>query len=131
MKEKYRAFLLPFAVGAAVSAVVYFLGSSSQRGTVHLLCDAFFVAGVLVMGFGGLHFVSNQGLFDIMSYSVKSVFHIHWPWTAPRTADEGKESFADYKERKRASRRSSAGTILAGALYLVLAVAMLLVYSFS
>lgn len=131
MKGKYRAFLIPFAVGAAISAAVFFLNGTSERRAVHLLCDAFFVAGVLVTGMGGLHFAGNQGLFDIMGYSVKLVFHIHWPWTAPRTAEEGKESFADYKERKRDSRRSSAGTLLAGAVYLALAAAMLLVYAIT
>ena len=120
--------MLSFTVGAAISAVVFFLSDASQRGTIHLLCDAFFIAGVLVTGFGGLHFAGNQGLFDIMSYSVKLVFHIHWPWTTSSTADEGKESFADYKERKRAGRKSSAGTLLAGVVYLALAFVMLFFY---
>ncbi len=82
MKGKYRAFLIPFAAGAVISAAVFFLSGTDGRRTAHLLCDAFFVAGVLVTGFGGLHFAGNQGLFDIISYSVRLVFHIHWPWTA-------------------------------------------------
>lgn len=131
MKGKYRAFLIPFAAGAVISAAVFFLGGTDGRRAAHLLCDAFFVAGVLVTGFGGLHFAGNQGLFDIISYSVRLVFHIHWPWTAPRTAAEGKESFADYKERKHTSRKSSAGTLLAGAVYLALAAVMLLVYELT
>ena len=56
---------------------------------------------VIGAGCGGLAFVRNQGFFDIMSYGIKTVFHIHLPWTAPRTPEEGKESFVEYKERKR------------------------------
>lgn len=36
-------------------------------------CDAFFVAGLLMICFGGLSFVSNCGVFDVFGYSVKTI----------------------------------------------------------
>ena len=36
-------------------------------------CDAFFIAGLLMICFGGLSFVSNCGAFDIFGYSFKTV----------------------------------------------------------
>ncbi len=109
MKRQYKAFWIPLLIGAVISALVFFLGKASEYPLAHRLCDAFFIAGVVVTGCGGLHFVSNQGMFDLMGFSVRLLFHIHWPWTAPRTKDEGKETFVDYKERKRAQRKSPAG----------------------
>lgn len=71
----------------------------------------------------------NQGLFDIMSYGIKTVFNIHWPWIAPRSKEEGKEAFHEYRLRKREIRKSPAGILLAGAVYLALAFVMLAVYT--
>lgn len=129
MKETRKSFLISLLAGAVVTAAVCFFNASSGLGAAHLLCDGFFVAAVVVAGSGGLLFVRNQGLFDIMSFGIKSVFQIHWPWTAPRTADEGKESFFEYKDRKRGQRKSPAGTLLAGAVYVVLAFVMLAAYT--
>lgn len=126
MNAKCKSFLVSLAIGAVLAAVVYFLNRSAGFSTARLFCDAFFVAGVIITGCGGLAFVRNQGFFDIMSYGIKTVFHIHLPWTAPRTPEEGKESFVEYKERKRQERKSPAGSLLAGGLYLVLAALMLL-----
>lgn len=128
MKKQHKAFWISLFVGAVLSALVFFLGNNAGRGLVHRLCDAFFVAGVVVAGCGGLHFVSNQGMFDLMGYSIRLLFHIHWPWMAPRNKEEGKETYVDYKERKRAERKSPAGTLLAGAVYLTLAGMMLLIF---
>ena len=129
MKKYRKSFLISLAVGALVSAVLYLAGGSSGTGVVHRLCDAFFVAGVLIAGSGGLLFVRNQGLFDIMSYGIKTVFNIHWPWIAPRSKEEGKEAFHEYRLRKREIRKSPAGILLAGAVYLALALVMLAVYT--
>jgi hypothetical protein len=126
MKEKTRAFLIPLGLGAVLSAAVYLLAGSQGTNPVQRLCDSFFVSGVLVAGSGGLLFARNEGLFDIFGYSVKSLFGIRLLWQPAQ--EKEKENYAAYKERKRQRRKSPAGTLLAGAVYLVLALVMLLVY---
>lgn len=125
MKRTQKDFWISLAVGLLPVLAVWYFNASSGRSLAHLLCDCFFVAGVLVAGSGGLLFVRNQGMFDLMSFGVMMVLHIHWPWTAPRTAEQGKETFAAYRERKREERRSPAGVLWAGAVYLALSVLML------
>lgn len=126
MKERTRAFLISLVVGALLSLVVYLLASGQDTGIVQRLCDSFFVSGVLITGSGGLMFARNEGLFDIFGFSVKSLFGIRLPWQMPQQQEH--ENFAEYKARKREKRKSPAGMLLAGALYLALSVVMLFVY---
>lgn len=123
---KSKDFLVPLITGAVVAAAV--CAASKDHGIVHMLCDGFFVAGVVVLGFGGLQFSANKGMFDIFSFGVKKVLDVHWPGITQSTEEERREQYVDYTLRKRAARKSPKGTVVAGCVYMALAAVMLAIY---
>lgn len=128
---KLRAFLIPLAVGAAIMAAVCALQLSRERGAVFALCDGAFVAGVLLLCMAGLRFVSGQGQFDIFGYGISHLFTTRWPGLSTMSEDHRKETFADYRARRQGKSKPALEMLLAGAVYAVLAVILLLVYLFA
>lgn len=129
MSEKRKGILIHICLGAVIAAAVAALGMSKGYPVLHRLCDGCFVAAVLLLGSGGLKFARNQGTFDIMTYSLKAAFHLHFPFSKMNSPlEEKEEDFADYKERKRAKRKSSAELLWAGLLYLAASVVFFVLY---
>lgn len=126
MDEKRKGILIHIGIGMVVSIAVIVLNWQKEYAWTHLLCDGFFVAAVVLLGFGGLKFVRNEGVFDMLTYSVSTIFQIHYPFTKMNSPlQERPETFIDYKERKRAKRKPAAELLWSGLLYLVLAAVML------
>ena len=125
MNPNTKSFFTAFAIGAVIAVVVCVIESAQSVGAAQLLCDGFFVAGVLIAGSGGLAFVRNQGMFDIFSFGVRSLFGVHFHWV---DKEKEKETYADYRERKSKNRKSPVGTLLAGAVYLGLSGILLIIY---
>ena len=130
---KYRKSFITWLIAGAfitVFACVFGAEQASANGyTVPMrLCDGFFVAAVMVLGCGGLRFVSSFGFFDIMGFGIKQVLNIHWMGLNVGGEEYRDESYADYKVRKSQNRASPTGVLLAGAVYAVLATIMLVIY---
>lgn len=129
MSDKQKGFLLHITTGAVIAVAVATLGWTRGHTVLRMLCDGCFIAAVVLLGSGGLKFARNQGTFDMMTYSIKSVFHLHFPFAKMNSPlEEREEDFVDYKERKRAKRKSPADMLWAGLVYLVLAVVFLVIY---
>lgn len=129
MSENKKKILINLALGLVIVIAVTVLSWSSEYPLVHKLCDAFFVAAVLLLGFGGLKAVRNAGSFDMISYGIKSALYITLPWMKSNSPLERKdEDFAAYKERKREERKPAADLLIAGSVYLGLASILLIIY---
>lgn len=124
---KSKDFVVSFICGAVIAVGIIMI-TDRQLGLVSALCDGFFVAGVLILGSGGLKFVRNQGQFDLITYGVSHWFTNRWNGLSPMSQEHRNEDLAEYKERKREERKSPLGLVVAGAIYLVLAGIMLLFY---
>ena len=124
---KSQDFVVSFISGAVI-AIAIILITDRQLGWESALCDGFFVAGVLILGSGGLKFVRNQGQFDVITYGVSHWFTNRWSGLSPMSQEHRDEDLAEYKERKREERKSPLGLVIAGVIYLVLAGIMLLFY---
>ena len=60
---RLKEYLRPLAAGCAVALVVFLSSAgAAEAGLAHRLCDAFFVAGVLILGSGGLAYANYHGL---------------------------------------------------------------------
>ena len=129
MSDKQKSILFQICTGAVIAVAVAILGWSRGHGVLRMLCDGCFVAAVFLLGSGGLKFARNQGTFDMMSYSMKTVFHLHFPFSKMNSPlEEREEDFMEYKERKKAKRKSSADMLWAGLVYFVAAAVFLVIY---
>lgn len=119
-----REFLFHMALGAVCAAAVFCLGYSRGYLILRCVCDAFFVASVLLLCLGALRAIRNRGAFDVTGYGVKYTAELIFPMLR----GEKKEDIHAYRARKAAERKSAAGMLLAGAVYLLLSAAALAFY---
>ena len=125
MNEKTRTFLRNLGAGALIAALVFWMDATREYGVLRCLCDAFFVAAVMLLGVGGIRAVSNQGVFDVMGFGLKYTVELVLPFLR---SDE-KEDIHQYRERKAGGRKSAREILLAGTVYLVLSVVVLVFYA--
>lgn len=130
MKKQLRSksFRVMLLVGFAIFAAVLIMDLTRGNSVIRSLCDGFFVAGMLVMGMSGLMFAGNEGVFDIFGFGISHLFTTRWPGLSTMPDDHRKEKYVDYKARKRKNPSKPVPVLLAGAIYMVLAVLMLAVY---
>lgn len=124
MSEKKKGFLTCLAAGAVLAAAVCALNVSRDYGWSRSACDGLFVAAVMLLGMGSLRFIYNKGTFDVAGYGLRMAVEL----AIPALRREEKEDLHQYRERKEAERKSPAGLLLAGVVYLVLSLAALAVH---
>jgi hypothetical protein len=125
---KRKSFWVALAVGAFIAAAVALLQRNSGSTGLRLACDGCFVAGILVGGAGCLMLAAGEGMFDVFGYGISFVLNLHWSGIFHKPEELRRESYADYKVRKSASRSSPGGVLLAGGIYLLLAAILLVIY---
>lgn len=124
MSGKIRGLLTCLAAGAVLAAAVCALNVGRGYGWSRSVCDGFFVAAVMLLGVGSIRAVGNRGAFDVAGYGL----HMAVELALPVLRREEKEDIHQYRKRKEAKRKSPAGLLGAGAVYLVLSLAALVVY---
>ncbi len=127
MKRSQRDLLIFAAIGAAVS-----FGIAALRGlfkaeaaidTWRILCDGCFVAGVLLVGIYSLSWVGGQGLMNGLAFSVKTVLSLKWS-----VFGNFRESYEEYKERKKGKQRLPKEMLFAGLFFIALSIVFLILY---
>ena len=90
-----------------------------------ILADAFFVPGILILLFGALLWISTTGLFDSVSYALRTAAHSLLPFLHFE-----RKSFYDYKVEKAEKRGNTPYfAMIVGAFYLVLSGISILLWS--
>ena len=110
--------------------MVIFINRDQGYGLLRQLCDGCFVAAVLLLGAGVLRYVANQGAFDVLGYGLQSVFHLHVPGASIGNARD-QETMETYRERKAKKRKSPAGMLFAGLVWLALSAVLLILFEVS
>ena len=127
MSEKVRDILLNLVTGAVIAGAVFALNLNRGYLVLRCLCDGLFVAAVFLLGIGFIKQARNKGTFDTAGYGLRYVFDM----AIPALRREEKEDIHQYRERKARERSSSAGLLLAGAVYLALSLAALALYELA
>lgn len=127
-KRSAKKFLIAFAIGLAISVAVFAIrGGFDYAETVLVLqafCDAFFVPGILLMGFGALLFCADDGVFDMMNYGVMKVINLT---RSKKRRDAFPKTFYDYRQMKDEKRKGGFGYLfLVGGVFMALAVLFLI-----
>ena len=115
--------LIGLCLAAGVFAVRGGFDMSDWPDIAAALCDACFVPAALLISFGLLLFASNDGLFDMMTFSVQKVLRLML--SAEKQAAFPK-TFYDYRVLKQGRKAGFGFLLIAGAIYLVLAFIFLL-----
>ena len=89
-----------------------------------ILCDAFFVAGILLALFGALVWISTTGFFDTFGYALRTAAHLLFPFFRYDT-----KTFYDYKTEKEEKRTQAKGfLVIVGLFYLILSFIFLILW---
>lgn len=120
--KKYLRTILAFLFGALVALSVCALKNvfamNEPARILRTLCDAFFLPAILLLGGGLMVMVSNNGIFDTLSYASRTVFNLLIPGPG---RGRNPESFVDYRHRKHQKQGSYGFLLVAGGVYLLLA----------
>lgn len=123
--KKITKYLITLLVGIAIFAVIIFakdiFSQTEAQNVFHILCDASFVAGVLIMCAGLLVLSTNEGTFDMLVYGLKSFADMF------RTEKLRKyDTFYDYR-MSRADKKVEFGYLLVCGLFFI-AVSLVMLY---
>lgn len=127
--KKVLKYLIPFFVCAI--AVILILASrgafaKSGRPLMTDLCDAFFVPGIIMAGFGLLIFATNGGAFDMLAFGVRKLFDLF-----KKDLTKVKyRTFYDYREAQKEKKRSFLNLVIVGVGFLLASMVFLIVYEY-
>ena len=122
-------YLVSLVVGALFVVMVLFIENYfSATETIErykILSDAFTFAGVLLILFAALVFISSKGGFDGIGYSLSRLVKMLIPF-----ANRSDETYAQYKERKRAKgiTKGYSCVFFSGLAYFAVSIVFLFLY---
>ena len=89
------------------------------------LCDAFFVAGVVILGFGLLIWSANQGTFDMVAFGVIKLVDL-----LKRDLTKVKyRTYYDYRQAQQGKKHSFAAYLIVGSVIMAISIVVLVLYS--
>lgn len=128
MKQKLRDYITYTSVLLVLTVmlglwVYYSAARPSSRHIFGLLGDAFSLSGFLGLLGGLFIYVSNEGLFDIISYGVKRVFRASFDVSYRENMPQ---TFLAYKQAMKDKRRPMSGPFfLVAAIFLLIGAAFI------
>ena len=112
-RARIVTLLLGLAAAAGLALARGVLSAGSPTEVWHILSDACFVPGILLLSVGLLIFASNEGGFDGLTYAVRQLFN------RLRNEEKRREfprTFYDYREMKAAKGKADAAFLLVAGL---------------
>ena len=125
--SKLKKYLITFGIGFGIAFLIAYskdvFAQTDLSKIFHILTDSFCVSAVLITGFGLLIFVSNEGVFDGITYAVTSFINIF------RKEKKNKyRTYYDYKESKSNRDMSFGFLLICGLVFMAIMGAMYLLY---
>ena len=119
-----KRYLIALAVGFGLAAYLLWqkdIFAQTDTATIfHILCDAFFVPGVLLVCFGLLIFTTNEGTFDGMTYAVKSFVNMFRKQNLKKF-----DSYYDYKASRKNRDTKFGYLVICGLFFIAVSLVML------
>ena len=123
-----KKYIITSSIGLAIALLVALSKDVFTQGELktvyHILCDSFFVPGVVITGFGLLVFASNGGAFDMLTFGMKKFFSLFKKDLSGIT----KETFYDYSMAKHGEHLSFAYMIVVGLILIGISIIFLMLY---
>ena len=130
MKKKLLQYGICGAIGALLALWVmdmsgFFELWQQPAEAMLILCDAFFVPGILLVMFGALMWIATTGFFDSIAFAFRAAGHLLLPFLHLE-----RKTYYDYKAEKAEKRGSTPYFIfIVGACYLALSVVFLIIWA--
>lgn len=131
MKESTKKLLVDLVFGLLIAIAAAFLFDLFHAPTAmdayRILSDCFFLAAVIQLGSAGLTWTKNGGVWDGIGFTFKTaILRIR------KQYDEDRMTFAQYREERESKIKSSpVSALIAGAVYLVIALVFLALYNMA
>ncbi len=103
--NKLWSYLITFALAIAlffiIASILGLFSATSYDQIIMIICDSLFIPGVALASFGLIVVISNEGIFDIITYGFKNLVL----FLPIRLGKEKRERYYDYAERKKRMRK--------------------------
>ena len=132
MEQETKVKLRNYAICIAIELLIGFLviwskGFFTQSTAVNLqiLADAFFVAGIMMVLFAGLMYVSDEGGLIGIGYVLRSALLFFIPMGRAKW-----ERYGDYRERKlsKEKKNNKSCVFVTGLVFLVIGIVLTLIW---
>ncbi len=126
MKPNLKRYLISIGVGCLIAlAVMLIRNIFSETDTNQILVilnDAFFISGTCLTCVGGLVFVSNKGMFNMLGYGISTLFAVRFK----NLRDRKYRDFYEYKKAKEEKQHSYAYLLLVGLAFIAVSLVLLI-----
>jgi len=126
--KKIRKYLITMIISlAAVAAIVWskdLFGQTELVNVYHILCDAFFAVGVVVLCIGLLILSSNEGTFDMITYGVSSFIGMF-----KKNYEKKYDTFYDYRADREDKKLPFGFLLICGTALVAISLLMYFLYS--
>ena len=124
--QKYvKTALVGSLICVALLLVLGIFNSPNAGRAFRILCDAFFVTSVLLMGFGFLTAIRATGFFHIVGFTKDYMKTMYLPGQRERKYKD----FFEYKRANEGKKRAKWHIVIVGALFFVVSMVFLLLES--
>ena len=128
MGDTRKKILIDLAIGLVMAFAGMLLmdvfHAQSLRDSFRLLSDCFFLPATLLLAGAGLTWTKNGGVWDGMGFTMKTLFaRMKSDYEANRV------TFAQYREQREEKNSSPSPSLIAGVVYLVIALVFLVLYN--
>lgn len=131
MTKARKTKILCYVTSILINAYLVFsyvrshdIGTLPLLDRYHVLCDAFFLPGVIMIFLGLLMVLNNLGALDTMAFGFSYVLHM----LAPGAFDK-MDSYLDFIEKRRANRGGGYGFLLViGSVMIAVSVVFLVLF---
>lgn len=127
MKSFWKYFITLFvgflgAFGILMSKDLF--AQTEPAKIFHILCDSFFVVGVVLTGFGLMIYSSNEGTFDMMIYGVRSFMDLF-----RKNVTKKYPTFYDYRTSREDKKLKFGFMLICGLFFIALSLIMYYLYT--
>lgn len=123
-----RKYLITLLVGFGLVALILWgkdlFGQTEPVKIYHILCDAFFVVGVVITSAGLLVFSANEGTFDMLSYGMTSFLDMF-----RKNKRNQYDTFFDYRMSKADKKVQFGFLLICGVFFLAVSFVMYYLYT--
>ena len=121
-------YLITMVCGLGLAAWVAFNQNILEKTTLqdifHVLTDAFFIPGILIMGMGALIFVTNEGAFDAITFGLKSFWSMF-----SKKLKRNRETYYDYRSARSEKKLPFGFLLICGFLFFAVSMVMYVLYN--